>query len=188
MSKISFLLNEEPEWLVNRPGARHRIPEPAQSWIYEAGSLTRRLRDLYGDSFNVQLLFHEWRKPLFSEIILLKLPQHQRTLVREVMLSAQDQPLILARTIIPAKTLKGAQRSLSRLGNRPLGEVIFTYPKLQRLEMDFSCMQVSGWSDSLTQKIVITGPVWGRRTVYAIRHREMLVNEFFLPELVGECL
>mgnify|MGYP000277108523 CR=1 FL=1 len=87
-------------------------------------------------------------------------------------------------TIIPIKTLKGAQRNLSRLGNRPLGEVIFSYPKLQRLEMDVSCVKTTCWTEQLREKTRIIEPVWGRRTVYAIKHREMLVNEFFLPNLV----
>lgn len=184
MPKNSFLLACEPDWTVNRQGVRHQIPETVQSWIYEAGSLTQRLRDLYGDAFTVEILFHEWQKPFMSERLVLSLPQHQSTLVREVLLSAGDKPLILARTIIPVKTLKGAQRNLSRLGNRPLGEVIFSYPKLQRLEMDVSCVKTSNWTEQLKDKIRINEPVWGRRTVYAIKHREMLVNEFFLPDLV----
>ncbi|MGR9099329.1 MAG: chorismate--pyruvate lyase family protein [Gammaproteobacteria bacterium] len=185
MPDISFLLASEPGWRHNRPGARYHLAESAQSWIYEAGSLTRRLRERYQDAFRVEVLFHRRNRPFFSESRLLDLPGHRNALIREVLLAAGDKPLILARTVIPAETLKGAQRSLSRLGSRPLGEVIFSYPDLQRLEMDIACVAASNWSPRLQRKVPIPEPVWGRRTVYAVAGRELLVNEFFLPDLLA---
>lgn len=188
MSKNSYLLNTEPKWQESRPGLRRHIPRPVQSWIYEAGSLTQRLRDGFGDALKVSVLFHDRQKPFISETRILKLPAHQRTLVREVLLSVGDKPLIVARTIIPVKTLKGAQRHLSRLGSRPLGEVIFSYRKLHRLEMDCSCVPNRCWSDAIKNQVDMGDSVWGRRTVYAIKDREMLVNEFFLPDLIDELI
>jgi chorismate--pyruvate lyase len=37
------------------------------------------------------------------------------------------------------------------------------------------------WTQSAIDKASIDQPMWGRRTVYAIAQRQMLVNEFFLP-------
>ncbi len=186
MSKNSYLLNTEPKWQQNRPGLRRHIPQSVQSWVYETESLTQRLRDSFGNTLKVSVLFHDWQKPFISETRILQLPHRHKTLIREVMLSVADKPLIIARTIIPVETLKGAQRHLSRLGTRPLGEVIFSYPKLQRLEMDCSHVKTDCWTDAIKQQVGIDEPIWGRRTVYAIKDREMLVNEFFLPELIAE--
>ena len=97
---------------------------------------------------------------------------------------ANDNPLVLARTILPAKTLKGSQRTLSRLGNRPLGEVIFSYPKLQRLEMDVALIDREIWSPTIRNKINLEQSIWSRRTIYAIKNRQMLVSEFFLPGIL----
>lgn len=184
MSKNSYLLNTEPKWKISRPGLHRYIPSAVQSWIYETGSLTQRLRDTVGDKLQVSVLFHAWHKPFISEAQILNLPYRHKTLVREVLLSVAGRPLILARTIIPVETLKGTQRHLSKLGSRPLGEVIFSYPRLQRLEMNYSCVKNHCWSNNIKQQIDINKPIWGRRTVYAIREREMLVNEFFLPQLI----
>lgn len=181
----SFLYPEEPDWISSRQGIHHSIPLDAQSWIFEPGSITHRLRSIYGNSITVNILFHSRKKPFLSERRLLKLPLHQYSLIREVRLNAGDTPLILARTVIPKKTLKGAQRILSCLGNRPLGEVIFSYPKLQRIEMDIARIEPSTWSDELSKQLTIDQPVWGRRTVYAIKNRQLLVSEFFLPEVLG---
>lgn len=157
------------------------MPEKVQSWIYESGSLTKRIKEHYQDAFSLSVLFHQWKRPFLSETRSLCLPGNKYCLTREVLLSAHEQPLILARTIIPVKTLKGAQRTLSRLGTRPLGEVIFCYPKLARLEMDIALIAPGQWSSAAQKIINHDQKIWGRRTVYAIQQRRMLVSEFFLP-------
>jgi len=181
----SFLFNREPLWLENRQGLRHKLPGSVQSWTYESGSLTQRLRNFYGDGVAVKVLLQRWHTPFLSERRLLKLPEHQYTLTREVLLHANGKPLILARTIIPAATIKAAKSNLSRLGNRPLGEIIFSYPKLERIAMDVALINPPTWTQSALAEAGIDQPIWGRRTVYAIAHKQMLVCEFFLPEVLG---
>ncbi|WP_394752013.1 chorismate--pyruvate lyase family protein [Crenothrix sp.] len=184
MAHTSFLLAKQPVWRENRPGLRHHIPENIQSWIYESGSLTQRLRQRYGASVAVKILFHRWSAPSVSECRLLAVPEHRYALVREVMLHANGKPLLLARTIIPETTLKGVHRNLSHLGTRPLGGVIFSYPKLERLALDISVIAPAIWSESVVALAAINELIWGRRTVYAIAGRSMLVSEFFLPEIL----
>lgn len=187
MPNRSILYATEPDWIKNRPGLHHRIPISVQSWVYEPDSLTQRLRSIYGPTVTVKILFHQWKKPFLSERRLLQLPHNRYSLIREVVLSTGNTPLIIARTVIPARTLRGTQRILSSLGNRPLGEVIFAYPKLQRLEMDLTCIKPDNWSTQLTGIIPIHQKLWGRRTVYAVQHRQLLVTEYFLPTLFYNC-
>ena len=184
MPEKSFLIQYEPEWTVHRSGEHHSLPEEAKSWIFEPGSITQRLRNHYGNAVQVTILFHQWQTPLFTEHRLLKLRSHRYALIREVMLHADNRPLILARTIIPEGTVKAARRNLSHLGTRPLGEIIFSYPKLERLGLDFTLADTSIWTDAALRKIPTNQPIWGRRTIYAIRHKPMLVNEFFMPEVL----
>ncbi len=185
MPILSYLFTHEPGWVQNRQGTRHRIPESVQSWTYESGSLTRRLRDFYGDAVSVKILFHRWETPFLSERRLLTQPENRYCLIREVLLHAAGKPLILARTIIPEQTITGAHRNLSHLGNRPLGEVIFSYPKLERLEMDVTLIAQNTWSQNAINLAKINQPIWGRRTVYAIARRSLLVSEFFLPDVLA---
>jgi chorismate--pyruvate lyase len=182
----SLLFNCEPLWQENRQGLRHKIPENVQSWIYESDSLTQRLRNYYGAGVAVNVLLQCWKTPFLSERRLLKLPEHQYSLIREVLLHVNGKPLILARTIIPATTVKTAKSNLSKLGSRPLGEIIFSYPKLERVAMDITLMTSSIWTPSALVAASIKQPIWGRRTVYAIAHQQMLVSEFFLPEVLSD--
>ncbi|MEY3289092.1 MAG: hypothetical protein RLZZ419_1334 [Pseudomonadota bacterium] len=185
MTTKSLLFNHEPLWQENRQGLRHKIPENVQSWIYESGSLTQRLRHYYGAGVAVNVLLQRWQTPFLSERRLLKLPEHQYSLIREVLLHVNGKPLILARTIIPATTVKTAKSNLSKLGSRPLGEIIFSYPKLERVAMDVTFIALSTWTPSALVEASIKQPIWGRRTVYAIAHQKMLVSEFFLPEVLS---
>ncbi len=183
--KKSILYSTEPDWKINHPGTHRHISEQAASWIYEPESITRRLRCLYNNQVNVELLLHQYSLPYISENQLLGQSNHQYSLIREVILKSNGKPLILARTVIPKKTLHGAQRILSRLGNKPLGEVIFSYPKLQRLEIQVCQIEPSLWCPKIKNRIDLNNPIWARRTIYAIKNRQLLVSEFFLPEITG---
>lgn len=184
MTTQSYLFNEAPKWQKNRQGIRHTLPIAVQSWTYELGSLTQRLRNFYGNRVKVTVLFQGWQSPFLNERQLLNSPEHRYCLVREVMLHADNAPLILARTIIPRHTIKIAKSNLSHLGNRPLGEVIFSYPKLQRMNLSVSLIQPHIWTESALEIGNIKEAIWGRSTVYSIAQREMLVSEFFLPEVL----
>ena len=59
----SVLLKREPLWQENRPGLRHKMPLAVQSWAYESGSLTQRLRNRYGNAVQVKVLLQRWCTP-----------------------------------------------------------------------------------------------------------------------------
>jgi chorismate lyase len=179
----SILFRQEPRWRDHIKGSQHQFDEITQSWIYEADSLTKRLRDCYGD-IRVQVLQQGWFRPYFSECRELRLQPFRRHLTREVMLHHRGKPLLMARTIIPTVTLKAAHRNLAHLGSRPLGEVIFSYPDLERTSMGLAQIPPEKWRDEIRQLTSIDQPVWGRRTHYAIAHRPLLISEFFLPSLL----
>lgn len=182
MSKNSYLLVKEPRWHENRAGLPRQLPPAVRSWIYEAGSLTQRLRSYYGASVRVNVLHQCNSKPFYSESRLLGLEAQTRQLVREVILSAGNIPLILARTVIPHYTLVEAANTLSCLGDRPLGEVIFSYPNLTRQQLDLSLIKPSLWTQQARQLGNTRNLIWGRRTCYLIAcGKPLLVSEFFLP-------
>jgi len=185
LAQKSVLFKQTPRWVEDRAGLRQTLSEPVQSWTYEPGSLTQRLRSYYGNAVAVKVLHQHWHLPYLTERKLLNQPEQRYCLIREVMLYAHDKPLILARTIIPKETIKVAHRNLSHLGTRPLGEVIFSYPKLERLVLELTTVKPVIWTESAIDEAQIKQPIAGRRTVYAIEHKQMLVSEFFLPAVLN---
>lgn len=186
MPAKSYLFTRPPLWKNHHHGLEHQLPADLRSWLCETGSLTKRLRALYGHDFGVRVLFHRWKPAFIDECRLLRLDPARYQLIREVMLHANGQPLVLARTILPEPTIKIAHRNLSHLGTRPLGEVIFAYPDLERRQRQFSRAETSVWSSGLQADVGVAQTIWGRRTVYAIAGQPLLVAEFFLPNMLGE--
>lgn len=185
MPDKSFLFSRPPIWKSHEQGAQRQLPADLQSWLNETGSLTKRLRGIYGSRFGVKLLFHCWKPAFIDECRLLDLAPCRYQLIREVLLHADGQPLVLARTILPEPTITTAHRNLSHLGTRPLGEVIFAYPDLERRQRQFSRAETTHWSPRLQAAVGIEQAIWGRRTVYAIHNQPLLVAEFFLPGVLA---
>ncbi len=184
MIRQSQLFKREPGWLDGRKIGRRTTPKSVLSWLSEAGSLTSRLRSRCGHGFAVHVLAQRWAKPFSGEAAALGLPPARFALIREVVLQCSGQPLVLARTIIPARTLRGANRRLARLGNRPLGEVLFGYPDLQRTNFQTACVRAADWQNGVRGAFATEKAVWGRRSVYTVAGGKLLVCEFFLPAVL----
>ncbi len=181
MPTRSFLFDQPPRWTIRHLTARHQFPIAVQSWVYERHSLTERLRRFYGQAVAVKILYQQQQAPFVDECQLLQHPLARHQVIREVLLHVEGKPLILARTVLPHATIRTAKRQLSHLGTRPLGEVIFSYPTLQRLATQVCCLSPPQWTGALQQQVTIQNSIWGRRTVYAIAQQPLLVSEFFLP-------
>jgi chorismate--pyruvate lyase len=164
------------------------VPEVAWSWITEPGSLTRRVQDGCGGTFDLRLLRQSWGDALTSERRLLRADRHGRDLIREVELLCDGTPRIYARTVMPARSLIGRTRELTRLGTRPLGAVLFADPTTRRGVVEFARLSAAHALFAVaTAHAVGDRPpaLWGRRTVYRYAGRPLLVNEIFLPVLYG---
>ncbi|MEO5343265.1 MAG: chorismate lyase [Gammaproteobacteria bacterium SHHR-1] len=158
---------------------------PMRDWLEDSGSLTRRLQAACGQGFGVQLLEQRRHRPLPSEAARLALHPGRLALVREVRLNCGDQTWVFARSLIPLTSLRGAARRLTRLGNRPLGALLFADPSAERGLMEFARLQPG---QSLYEKAVAglaqrPERLWGRRTLFRFAGKPLLVNEVFLSEL-----
>ncbi|MCK5872818.1 MAG: chorismate lyase [Methylococcales bacterium] len=165
-----------------RKGQVLNIPPSTCSWLFETGSLTQRLRACCNSGIQVKVLFQHWAKPFVKEALTLGLTGHHYALIREVRLESEGQPLIIARTLIPSDALLGAHRRLRDLGARPLGDVLFSDPGLHRQQSDLLLCASSVWQPYILNEIQ-ADKLWGRRTLYSLGERRMLVAEFFLPEV-----
>lgn len=167
-----------------RPAGRKPpgLPQTLVSWLLEADSLTARLRRDCPPPFRVELLRQDWDAPFTDENRVLHLPPRRRALIREVLLWCGEVPVVAARTVIPEATLRGVNRRLAELGTRPLGEVIFANPLLQRLSLEVAMSEPERWRGRAQLHLGLA-PVWGRRSLYSLRESRLLVAEYFLPAL-----
>ncbi len=171
----------EPAWRNARLIRRGQVPPRMADWLFDNGSLTRRLRQASGGDFRVELLRQHWARPLRCEQQVLGLEPRAVALIRQVRLWCNGEAVVYARTILPRQTLVGRQRRLARLGGRPLGEQLFRDRTMYRGEMQVALV---GPEQGAYGAVAGSRPLWGRRSVFTVAGRPLLVNEIFLPSLV----
>lgn len=178
----------EPVWLDITSQRRSGIPDPVYHWLGDTGSLTKRLIDFCQGQFSVRLLHQGWGQPLNTESRLLGTRRAETAMVREVELLCDIQPLVFARTLIPATSLTGGARRLAQLGNKPLGAVLFADPATQRSRIQIARISpryplYAAATDHLEHK---PAELWGRRTLFLYAGKPILVNEIFLPGVLQQ--
>jgi chorismate lyase len=181
------LPRHEADW---RPWPRFRWsgrpPLRLRPWLRDTGSLTAHLRACCGPGFRVEVLGQGWGTPLPSERRRLGLRRGELALVREVRLACADRGAwVFARTLIPAASLRGPAKRLSRLGSRPLGEVLFAQRGARRGETEMARLGPGHalYPLALAGQAAPPGWIWGRRTLFHLGGCPLLVNEIFLPGL-----
>jgi len=152
-------------------------------WLFDASSLTARMVDLCGKDFSVRVLSQNWQKIDSEESSAMSLPHAHSALVRQVLLCCGDKPLVYARTVIPAATVQGAQRRYANMGNRPLGAMLFADRTMRREAVQVAKLLKAHVAN---RYIKCDEDVWGRRSVFRVSGKPILVSEYFLPELLKQ--
>lgn len=179
----SIILRETPHWRPVPPRLQlEKETSPLiASWILERGSLTRRLAEECAQDVRVELLQQLYQCALLPETRILGLRHPHLAVVREVALRASGVPMLLARSILPRETIVRADRRLWRLGEVPLGEILFNHPQLGRRSLEYARIRLRPGSFGIPG----TEKIWGRRSVYTLgEDAPLLVAEFFLPSLL----
>ena len=115
-----------------------------------------------------------------SEALALGIGFNELCLVREVILRGHNQPWVFARSVLPLRSLTGSLRHLRKQGARPLGAFLFSQPHLKRSPIALAL--ISGHHGYLPAALLGAKPVWGRRSVFSLNDKPLLVSEVFLPD------
>ncbi|MDF1628539.1 MAG: chorismate lyase [Alcanivoracaceae bacterium] len=161
--------------LIWQPLACVRPPPQLRSWLAERGSLTRRLQS-YGQ-FSVEPLYQRITRPTAVEAMLLGLPMGRWALIREVLLRVDGQPVVFARSVLPLRSISGANRVLGHLARRSLGAELFKLPRATRRAVWAAPVPPSRLPEPVGE------PCWGRQSLFIKRAKPLLVAEVFLPGL-----
>ena len=176
----------EPVWRRQNMLLSHVVPRELEHWLFDHGSLTRKIIRHCQSQFRVEVLSQKWQQPMLNEALRLGVQPEQHALIREVLLYCGETPWVFARSVLPRKTLTGSCRFLGKLGNRPLGEILFSDPAIQRDELEIAeVRQGQAMFSCATQHLKsIPDSVWGRRSVFNLHKKSLLVSEFFLSSIL----
>ena len=166
-----------PRWRRQQARAPLVIPPPWRPWLLDQGSLTARLVAASGGDFRVQVLAQALRRPTREERAALALPERQVALVREVLLYGRGEPWVYARSVVPLAVLHGRYGFLRRLGNKPLGALLFRAAGIRRGAIEVTRRAPPRFLPA----VVADGPAWVRRSLFYLDRQPLLVAEMFLP-------
>jgi chorismate-pyruvate lyase len=149
------------------------------------GSLTLQLTLLSNGRFGLELMALRSLGVDDSEALL---PHERRdwlpALCREVLMFANDEPVVFARTLVPEATAR-RQGWLADLGGASLGHALFVRDDVERSTFEFArCgadTAIQRRMRALAPALGTGEPVWARRSRFAIGGAELLVMEVFLP-------
>ena len=176
------MLRNSLRWREGKQLSRARPAPALRDWLLHTGSLTRRVQQACAGRFRVRVEMQGWGRPRLDEYRALGLREGRIALIREVHLLCDERPWVFARTIIPVTTLTGRERRLAHLGNRPLGAVLFADPHMQRGPVEVACIRPGSILFSTAVQGLNRRPteIWGRRSVFRLGGKPLLVSEIFL--------
>lgn len=163
--------------------ASPRISPSVLAALRDIGSLTARLTELSHNRFSVKVISERWGQAHFDECKTLSINSRSRCLIREVILLGGNEPWVYARSILPATSLCGPMRQLKGLSTRPLGGWLFSQPSMRREPMEFALVKQRSLR---VPKLPLAAEerLPGRRSVFYVYDRPILVAEYFLPSLL----
>lgn len=155
--------------------------------IFQTGSLTRYIQRQCKGTFHIDIKSEAWRYPTPDEASLLKM-NREYAFIRESWLKCDNQPMIYARTVIPKKTLQGKCRELTRLGTKPLGEILFSDKSTYRSNMRYARIPDKSWLyHQALNSVKINTSLWARQSLFYIKNKPLLIVEVFLPS-IKQCI
>ncbi len=178
----SFPVNLIGKWL--SPNAC-QLSDILRDWLLDPSSLTSRLKK-HCEDFRVELLGQKIESCHADEANdVIKVGE--QVLVREVLLYCDGIPHVFARSLLPLSSLTGTEQALANLGTQSLGQVLFNNPSLER-----QCIEVSAFLSSSSVAIfakslslTVEQRLWGRRSIFMLENKPLMVAEVFLPDAVA---
>lgn len=190
--KRSYLPHQAQDQWLKKPIASLKL----SAWLTERGSLTQKLQQHFP---NLQVLpvGTQFKKSFPDEARLLHRPMYEHAMIREVLLYQKVTSLVFAHSVLPRASLRGAWQGLNRLGNKPLGAVLFANPRVRRTQLRYkklhshdalyrqaqAQLKKHGFAAQIRH---LPAVLWARRSIFSLNCANILVTEVFLPSLFND--
>jgi chorismate--pyruvate lyase len=159
----------------------HKCSKLIASWLFDQNSLTQKLQAKC-QKFHVEVKQQLSVTPANMSLSCY-FASEDKVLVREVLLYCDGLPVVFAQTEIPFSSLTDQQAMLAEIGTRSLGDVLFQDPSMKRAEIEVAEFSQGSEVHQLCEQFnqVANFSLWGRRSLFHINNKPLLVSEVFLP-------
>ena len=92
---------------------------------------------------------------------------------------------VFAHSVLPRASLRGGWCGITRLGTKPLGEALFTDPRIRRLGLTMRRLDARHplYRAAARHTGLTAHYLWARRSVFCLNGHPLLVTEVFLPAI-----
>lgn len=150
------------------------IPPQLYPWLAHTGSFTAAMKAVCGDTLTVNVIQQAWQTIEPDEATRLDLSPCELALVRETEMWGNNQLWLVARLVFPRGTLTGSEEPLRYFGAQSVGEFLFADPTLERSPFEWTNLENSAG---------VGMAEWGRRSLFRIKNKPLLVTEFLCADL-----
>lgn len=180
---------------------RQPLPSDAglRHWLQVPGSLTQHLRAT-GQTLKVHRLAQRTDAGRGDEPATLG-RSGRRVHARDVLLELDGAAVVYARSVTPARAVRGPWRALLGLGSRPLAELLYTQRGIRRTPLQAHKLAPHGpWRSYVQHQLTLhvrrgeldaSNPLlhartmWARHSVFYKRGQPLRVMEVFAPAVAG---
>lgn len=150
-------------------------------WLTRPGALTAGLRQL--GQLHIEVLNESYASLGTDEAAALHLPIRHPLWLREIIMSIDGTPCVLARSITPISAARGVWKSIRSLKTRPLADILYHDPRIVRSR--FECAPVQrGRQIYRTQQNFFPNYSakldYARRSIFYKEGHPLMVTESFL--------
>ncbi|MBK6655105.1 MAG: chorismate lyase [Zoogloea sp.] len=163
--------------------AAWQAPRFMRGWLTDDSSLTARIRARCG-RFSLQVVSQGKGRVMPDERAALGVAhRHGSVWQREVLLIADGEPVVFARSLVAETTVPAAWHLLHGLGGRPLAAVLFDDPRVRRSPLEAARLDArdSRWHHAAraTGRDALPA-LWARRSAFRRQGSPLLITEIFL--------
>jgi len=154
-------------------------------WLRDRGSLTQRIQQRCRH-FAVRGVRGGLARIAPDEAALLGIAPQQLAWSREVFLYADGQPVVFAHSALAREHFRGAWPAVRKLGNKPLGALLFAHPLVERKPLHYKALRDTHPLYRRAVALLSDPPhrLWARRSLFYLHGAPLLVTEVFLPEIL----
>lgn len=165
--------------------AAWQAPRGMRGWLTDDSSLTARIRARCG-RFSLQVVGQGKAGVLPDELAALGVQRHGALWQREVLLLADGEPVVFARSLVAATAIPAAWHLLHGLGGRPLAAVLFDDPRVRRSPLEAARLDARDFRWHRAARALgepALPALWARRSAFRRHGAPLLVTEIFLPAI-----
>ncbi len=161
-----------------------KMPSAFRDIFFHPASMTSILNQLNNAKISVEMLAHHWQKPHDSEWQCLQ-KKESWGIGRDVVLHGVNEPWMYARTFIPESVVRSQGTAFSALGERPLGEILFSHPLCRRGNFNVAFLRPGHREYHICVQHLKETPeyLWARHSLFTLPAGEISLLEVFFPSL-----